>query len=148
LAVLSVELIPIHQRLVTLRRQLVALAAKEGPHKAELKPIQEELRKIDSLSTYSQVCCHRFSSERICSGTKTNLHLCIFFSSAHVSMETSLDQGGPYLLRKLYAPHCLKNALRSHKKLRQTKSQNMLLHPSSPSMIVLALFVLNWKAWF
>ncbi|OAX41236.1 hypothetical protein K503DRAFT_854789 [Rhizopogon vinicolor AM-OR11-026] len=48
LAVLSVELIPIHERLVTVRRQLVALAAKEGSHKAELKPIAEELRKIDS----------------------------------------------------------------------------------------------------
>ncbi|KAK7024882.1 hypothetical protein R3P38DRAFT_2951598 [Favolaschia claudopus] len=48
LSVLSVELIPIHQRLVTIRRQLVALAAKEGSHKAELKPLQEELRKIDS----------------------------------------------------------------------------------------------------
>ncbi|KAJ7648579.1 hypothetical protein DFH06DRAFT_1300350 [Mycena polygramma] len=48
LSVLSVELIPIHERLVTIRRQLVALAAKEGSHKAELKPLQEELRKIDS----------------------------------------------------------------------------------------------------
>ncbi|KAF9462920.1 hypothetical protein BDZ94DRAFT_1298219 [Collybia nuda] len=48
LAVLSVELIPVHQKLVTIRRQLVALAAKEGSHKAELKPLQEELRKIDS----------------------------------------------------------------------------------------------------
>ncbi|KAF7971311.1 hypothetical protein HWV62_3222 [Athelia sp. TMB] len=48
LSVLSVELIPIHEKLVTTRRQLVALAAKEGSHKAELKPIQEELRKIDS----------------------------------------------------------------------------------------------------
>ncbi|KAF8889353.1 hypothetical protein BD779DRAFT_1521058 [Infundibulicybe gibba] len=48
LSVLSVELIPIHQRLVTIRRQLVALAAKEGLQKAELKPLQEELRKIDS----------------------------------------------------------------------------------------------------
>lgn len=48
LSVLSVELIPIHERLVTVRRQLVALAAKEGTHKAELKPLAEELRKIDS----------------------------------------------------------------------------------------------------
>ncbi|KAL0953397.1 hypothetical protein HGRIS_004636 [Hohenbuehelia grisea] len=48
LKVLSPELIPIHERLVTIRRQLVALAAKEGSHKAELKPIQEELRRIDS----------------------------------------------------------------------------------------------------
>ncbi|GLB41744.1 putative protein of unknown function (DUF2408) [Lyophyllum shimeji] len=48
LSVLSVELVPIHQRLVTIRRQLVALAAKEGSHKAELKPLFEELRKIES----------------------------------------------------------------------------------------------------
>jgi hypothetical protein len=48
LSVLSVELTPIHERLVTIRRQLVALAAKEGSHKADLKPLQEELRKIDS----------------------------------------------------------------------------------------------------
>ncbi|KAI6041222.1 hypothetical protein EDC04DRAFT_3110067 [Pisolithus marmoratus] len=45
---ISVELIPVHQRLVTIRRQLVALAVKEGNHKAELKPLAEELRKIDS----------------------------------------------------------------------------------------------------
>ncbi|KAF5355278.1 hypothetical protein D9758_006086 [Tetrapyrgos nigripes] len=48
LSVLSVELIPIHEKLVTIRRKLVALAAKEGSRKAELKPLQEELRKIDS----------------------------------------------------------------------------------------------------
>ena len=51
LSELSVELIPIHDRLVTLRRQLVAIAAKDKPSKSEIKPIQEELRKIDSLST-------------------------------------------------------------------------------------------------
>ncbi|KAI0272625.1 hypothetical protein BC834DRAFT_857586 [Gloeopeniophorella convolvens] len=48
LAVLSVELVPIHERLVNIRRKLVALAAKEGSHKAELKPLQDELRRIDS----------------------------------------------------------------------------------------------------
>ncbi|KAJ7576912.1 hypothetical protein C8J56DRAFT_971902 [Mycena floridula] len=48
LSVLSVELIPIHEKLVTLRRQLVALAAKGDSQKAALKPLQEELRKIDS----------------------------------------------------------------------------------------------------
>lgn len=48
LSVLSVELIPIHEKLVTIRRKLVALAAKQGLHKSELKPLQEELRKIDS----------------------------------------------------------------------------------------------------
>ncbi|KAK0489104.1 hypothetical protein IW261DRAFT_1443208 [Armillaria novae-zelandiae] len=48
LAVLSDELVPIHEKLVTLRRKLVALGSREGSHKAELKPIMEELRKIDS----------------------------------------------------------------------------------------------------
>ncbi|PPQ91468.1 hypothetical protein CVT25_013725 [Psilocybe cyanescens] len=48
LSVLSPELVPVHQKLVTIRRQLVALAAKEGSQKAELKPIIEELRRIDS----------------------------------------------------------------------------------------------------
>lgn len=50
LSEISVELIPVHERLVTVRRQLAALAAKEGNHKAGLKPLAEELRKIDSLS--------------------------------------------------------------------------------------------------
>jgi len=48
LSVLSDDLVPIHSQLVTIRRQLVALAAKEDSHKSELKPLQEELRKIDS----------------------------------------------------------------------------------------------------
>ncbi|KAF8967681.1 hypothetical protein BDZ97DRAFT_1802751 [Flammula alnicola] len=48
LAVLSPELVPVHQKLVTIRRQLVALAAKGGSQKADLKPLQEELRRLDS----------------------------------------------------------------------------------------------------
>ncbi|KDQ61670.1 hypothetical protein JAAARDRAFT_66748 [Jaapia argillacea MUCL 33604] len=48
LAHLSPELVPIHEKLVGLRRKLVALAAKETFSKSELKPLQEELRKIDS----------------------------------------------------------------------------------------------------
>ncbi|KAJ2914660.1 hypothetical protein MD484_g5763, partial [Candolleomyces efflorescens] len=51
LSILSPELVPVHQKLITIRRQLATLAAKEGSHKAELKPLQEELRNIDSLST-------------------------------------------------------------------------------------------------
>lgn len=47
LSVLSEDLIPIHQRLVALRRQLVALAAKPKPSKTDLKPLLEELRLID-----------------------------------------------------------------------------------------------------
>lgn len=65
LAVLSPELVPVHKKLVTLRRQLVTLAAKEGSQKAELKPLQEELRRIDSLSTslIHHVCYRCLSSE-------------------------------------------------------------------------------------
>ncbi|GJJ11264.1 hypothetical protein Clacol_005496 [Clathrus columnatus] len=48
LSELSVELIPLHEKLINLRRQLVALAAKEGSVKNELKPLQEELRKIEA----------------------------------------------------------------------------------------------------
>ncbi|KIJ55377.1 hypothetical protein M422DRAFT_23976 [Sphaerobolus stellatus SS14] len=48
LSELSVELTPLHEKLLSLRRQLVFLTAKEGSVKAELKPLQEELRKIDS----------------------------------------------------------------------------------------------------
>jgi hypothetical protein len=48
LSVLSVELVPVHQRRVSIRRQLVALAAQLKPSKADVKPLVEELRKIDS----------------------------------------------------------------------------------------------------
>ncbi|OSX64248.1 hypothetical protein POSPLADRAFT_1179895 [Postia placenta MAD-698-R-SB12] len=48
LAVLSPELVPIHERLVNVRRKLVALAAKETAREAAAAMLQEELRKIDS----------------------------------------------------------------------------------------------------
>ncbi|WVQ85227.1 hypothetical protein IAT38_007392 [Cryptococcus sp. DSM 104549] len=48
LTVLSVELVPIHQRLVTLRKRLSELTAEPKPNRAECKAILEELRKIDS----------------------------------------------------------------------------------------------------
>jgi hypothetical protein len=51
LGVLNVELVPIHNRLVALRKQLIALASQPKVPKAELKPIVEELRKIDSWVT-------------------------------------------------------------------------------------------------
>ncbi|CAH7688472.1 hypothetical protein BY996DRAFT_6949290 [Phakopsora pachyrhizi] len=47
LSVLSFELVPIHQRLITIRRQLAAMTARK-PTTAELNTVQEELRKIDS----------------------------------------------------------------------------------------------------
>ncbi|TIC70162.1 hypothetical protein E3Q01_00051 [Wallemia mellicola] len=47
LSVLSVELVPIHQRLVAIRRQLAAIVSKDKPQKQEIKPLLEELRKID-----------------------------------------------------------------------------------------------------
>ena len=69
LSVLSPELLPVHQKLVTIRRQLVALAAKEGSQKAELKPLQEELRRIDSLSTSPLVLYCLFPSPTFSSET-------------------------------------------------------------------------------
>ncbi|WFD44236.1 hypothetical protein MPSI1_002902 [Malassezia psittaci] len=47
LSVLSVELLPIHQKLVSIRRQLFAAAASPKPQRAEVKQLQEDLRKID-----------------------------------------------------------------------------------------------------
>lgn len=51
LGVLNVELVPIHNRLVALRKQLIALASHPKVPKAEFKSIVEELRKIDSWVT-------------------------------------------------------------------------------------------------
>jgi hypothetical protein len=48
LSVLSVELVPIHQRLVSVRRQIAAAAATPKLPRQEIKTLQEELRKIDS----------------------------------------------------------------------------------------------------
>ncbi|KAL9933776.1 hypothetical protein V8E36_007434 [Tilletia maclaganii] len=48
LSVLSVELLPIHQRLISVRRQIAAAAAKPKPVRTSIKQLQEELRKIDS----------------------------------------------------------------------------------------------------
>ena len=85
LSVLSVELVPIHQKVVTIRRQLAALAAKEGSHKAELKVLQEELRKIESLSTYSQACYYLSLWEGISFAGNTDFkHLLYWTHSARV----------------------------------------------------------------
>ncbi|KAJ7923529.1 hypothetical protein B0H13DRAFT_2316472 [Mycena leptocephala] len=69
LSVLSVELVPIHERLVTIRRQLVALAAKEGPHKAELNRCRRSCaRSTRSASTASSWARRdRPASQAVCS---------------------------------------------------------------------------------
>jgi Protein of unknown function (DUF2408) len=56
LSVLSVELVPLHQRLVTMRRQFAALAAKEHPSKLELQKLLDELRKIDGKRVDGKFC--------------------------------------------------------------------------------------------
>ena len=56
LSVLSPELVPLHQRLVTMRRQFAALAAKENPSKAELQKLLDELRKIDGKRVDGKFC--------------------------------------------------------------------------------------------
>lgn len=48
LSVLSVELVPIHNRLVELRRDLSFLSGDMKPDRTKFKAIIEELRKIDS----------------------------------------------------------------------------------------------------
>lgn len=47
LSVLSVELVPIHQKIVALRKQLSVLSAEPKYNKTEFRGILEELRKID-----------------------------------------------------------------------------------------------------
>jgi hypothetical protein len=56
LSVLSPELIPLHQRLVTMRRQFAALAARENPSKTELQKLVDELRKIDHSRIDGKFC--------------------------------------------------------------------------------------------
>lgn len=48
LTVISIELVPIHTRLVQLRKQLAMLAGDEKLNKPEYKAVVEELRKIDA----------------------------------------------------------------------------------------------------
>jgi hypothetical protein len=45
--VLSVELVPLHQKIVDLRKQLSIMSAEPKPNKTEFRAILEELRKID-----------------------------------------------------------------------------------------------------
>ncbi|PWN25756.1 hypothetical protein BDZ90DRAFT_233766 [Jaminaea rosea] len=47
LSVLSVELVPIHQKLVSIRRQIAAAAARPKPARQEIRKLQDELRAID-----------------------------------------------------------------------------------------------------
>ena len=47
LSVICVDLVPLHQKLITLRRRLAALAAQKTD-KADLEVVAEELRKIES----------------------------------------------------------------------------------------------------
>lgn len=56
LSVLSPELVPLHQRLVTMRRQFAALAAKENPSKTDLNALLDDLRKIDSKRVDGKFC--------------------------------------------------------------------------------------------
>lgn len=48
LSVLSVELLPIHKKLVTIRRQLFVAAAFPRSPKGEVKAMQDELRRIEA----------------------------------------------------------------------------------------------------
>lgn len=166
LSVLSPELIPIHERLVSIRRQLVALAAKEtatqaaikaaydaghpeqanppdgdgdgesktptkdqpNPEpviapklKAELKPLVEELRKIDSLSVPSDAACKTVvnaSSDvlvlahghcpRVCACSRLAPRCCFsaLRSVGNVSMASLWAQGVRSRRRRRYVRRC------------------------------------------
>ena len=54
LSVLSVELVPLHQKIVDLRKQLSAMSAEVKINKAEFRTILEDLRKIDQY-VYSPI---------------------------------------------------------------------------------------------
>lgn len=47
LSVLSVELVPLHQKIVALRKQLSVMSAEPKINKAEFRSLLEDLRKID-----------------------------------------------------------------------------------------------------
>lgn len=49
LSFISVELLPLHQRLVALRRELAFMSGEPKLNKTEYKAILEELRKIDQF---------------------------------------------------------------------------------------------------
>lgn len=55
---ISVELVPIHERLVVLRRELSWLSGEQKPNKAEYKTILEELRTIDAYVFPLQRSCN------------------------------------------------------------------------------------------
>jgi hypothetical protein len=53
LSVLSVELVPLHQKIVALRKELSVMSAEPKINKAEFRNILEELRKIDQYVYHS-----------------------------------------------------------------------------------------------
>jgi hypothetical protein len=137
LSVLCDELLPLHERLVTIRRKLVGLAAKGGLVKAELKPLQEELRKIDSLSTI-HFCLKVECSCSIFAFVTNFLPLDTFHTRkqhvGNVSTESSLAQAAVFPRHKPSVPHFWKNALISFRRFVPRKNQSMSPHRSSPFM--------------
>jgi hypothetical protein len=61
LSVISVELVPIHKKLVGLRKQLALMSAEPKPNKQEYKAIMEDLRKIDGWVRIQLRCIKRDS---------------------------------------------------------------------------------------
>lgn len=166
LSVLSPELAPIHLKLVHIRRQLAALAAKEGSHKAELKPLQEELRKIDSLSARSVplACCHvHRQSVYLClkpllkiappTFTSRTTHFRRHHSSSYVSNNlgnawtgNSSGQVAFFLALKPYARLFWKNASTLLRKSKHKKNRRTSLHRSSQYMIGFLIYEQNSRA--
>ena len=115
-----------------MRQKLVGLAAKGGSVKAELKPLQAELRKIDSLSTgrFRFKVWSAYALFLPLSQLATPLHL-----SQHVGnmIAESLALAGVGS-RHEPVPHFWKNVLISFRRFVPRKNQSMLPHRSNPFM--------------
>jgi hypothetical protein len=141
ISVLSVELLPLHERLVTIRRKLVELAARGGSVKAELKPLQEDLRKIDSLST-SHFRLKVWSAQLLMLYflplSTTFYPLTPFHTRkqhvGNVPTESSSALAEVFPRHKLSVPYFWKNAFISFRIFVPRKNQSMSHHRSNPFM--------------
>lgn len=138
LSELAEELVPIHQKLVHLRRQLVVLGAKQKPPKPELKVLLEELRKIDACVSFLVSTSPYFSPRRLISST--------WLLVGNVSTASFWAQEDQLSLNpKQSAPPSSKNALISPKKskLAQVKMTSQAL--SSLSTIDCGIRESSWR---
>jgi hypothetical protein len=144
LSVLSDELLPLHEQLIIIKRKLVelnGLAAKGGVVTRELRPLRDELRKINWLST----SCFRlevWSAQALFLPLSHLLPLDPFHTWKQragtwgdLSTKRSSDLAAVFLRHKPYhVPHFWKNALILFRRFVPRKNQSMSPHRSNPFM--------------